>query len=195
MPTSFPIILLAKDKIGYQNLCKLVSIAYTEGFYYFPRIDKELLEKYSEGLICLSGPVQSPISYFYLNNQKDKALEELDFYKNLFKEDFYLEIQRHKMKKEEAKEFEKESWVIQKIEENEQKEEKLIGFYKELAHTNSIKIVATNDVHYHEKKDWKGHEILLNIQSGEACEIWERDSLGKPLCRVPNPKRKNLSRT
>jgi len=172
LPNGSPVVLLAKNNLGYQNLCKLSSIGFLEGFYYEPRIDKEILEAHKEGLICLSGDV-----------------DELEWYHGLFGDDFYLEIQRHPFSDDQIQ----ENWLIQKMRdysENQQKKnEKIIQLSKHLG----IGLVATNDVHYIEKDDWRAHEILLNVQSGETVEIWERDSAGNLKNKAPNPKRETTS--
>ena len=191
MPTSFPIILLVKDKIGYKNLCKLSSSGFIDGFYYFPRIDKEILQQHSEGLVCLSGPINSPIAYSLLEQTDEKALEEILWYREVFKDDFYFEMQRHPIHDEDMSRLTKEPWVIQKAENFVKRQELYIEKVMHFSKEYDIKCVATNDIHYLQKEDWKGHEILLNVQSGEPCEIWERDLQGNPKFRVPNPKRKN----
>ena len=92
-PTSFHLTLLAKNETGYRNLCKLSSAAYIDGFYYKPRIDKELLKAHSEGLIVLSGCLSSELSFYIQQGQAQKAEELLDFYRGIFApDDFYLEI-------------------------------------------------------------------------------------------------------
>ncbi|MBX7067226.1 MAG: DNA polymerase III subunit alpha [Parachlamydiales bacterium] len=172
LPSGLPITLLAKNNVGYKNLCKLSSIGFLEGFYYQPRIDKEVLEQYKDGLICLCG-----------------APEEARYYHNLFGEDFYLEIQRHPLVDVDVQ----ESWLLQKFRDftaaQDKKNEQIVALSKELG----IGLVATNDIHYIEKDDWRAHEILLNIQSGEVCEIWERDSAGNPKNKAPNPRRETAS--
>ena len=171
-PNGSAVVLLAKDLVGFKNLCKLSSIGFLEGFYYVPRIDKEALSAHKEGLICLSG---------------DPA--EAEWYHNLFGEDFYLEIQRHPKIDEEVQ----ESWLLQKMRDyvasQEKKNEELMTLSKKLG----VGLVATNDVHYIDQSDWRAHEILLNIQSGETCEIWERDSAGNPKNKAPNPRRETTS--
>lgn len=190
-PTSFPIVLLVKDKVGYTNLCKLSSSAYIEGFYYFPRIDKDILRQHKEGLICLSGPINSPIGHAILEGTEESAISEILWFKELFQDDFYFEVERHPLLDEDLPTLKKEAWVYQKADNFYKREEIYIEKVKELSQKFNIKCVATNDTHYLQKEDWKGHEILLNIQSGEPCEIWERDLQGNPRFRVPNPKRKN----
>jgi DNA polymerase III subunit alpha len=163
-----PVILLAKSMAGYQNLCKLSSLGFLEGFYYEPRIDKELLEKYKEGLICLSRDVAN-----------------VEWYHSLFGEDFYLELQRHPNVDENIS----ESWLLQKMQGFVEKERKINEELLALGKKLGIASVATNDIHYIDAEDWKAHEVLLNIQSGETCEIWERDSAGNAKNKALNPKR------
>lgn len=190
--SSSHITLLAKNDVGYKNLIKLSSKGFLEGFYYHPRIDFSLLEECKEGLICLSGCLNGPIAREILNGDDLSARKMLSFFQGLFGEDFYLELQRHKMTDLELQEdlMAKESWLIQHYLEWNQKQENvnetLIRYGKEL----NIKTVATQNSHYLERKDWKAHEILLNIQSGEPVEITEKDSFGNVKQRIPNPKRK-----
>jgi len=167
-----PIVLLAKNRLGYQNLCKLSSIGFLEGFYYQPRIDKETLAAHKEGLICLSGDVA-----------------EIEGYHKLFGADFYVEIQRHPFVDEQIQ----ENWLVQKMREYSENQQKKNEQLVELSRRLGLPLVATNDIHYIEKEDWRAHEILLNIHSGEVCEIWERDSAGNLKNKAPNPKRETTS--
>ncbi|HRW58376.1 MAG TPA: DNA polymerase III subunit alpha [Chlamydiales bacterium] len=189
---SYPVILLVKDKKGYQNLCKLSSAGFTDGFYYRPRIDKELLKEHCEGLICLSGPVSSLIGSAICDDDEEKLLEELEWFQDCFKEDFYFEVSRHHMSDQDLvnDKMKAESWVYQAYEEFVAKEDKVNKRLIELGKERGILCVATNDSHYLEREDWRAHEILLNIQSGEPCVIWERDSRGIAKQRIANPKRK-----
>lgn len=189
--TSFHLTVLAKNKQGYNNLCKLSSIGYLEGFYYNPRVDHETLKQYSEGLICLSGCLSSRLSHEILNGNKEHIENLIHWYLDTFKEDFYLEMMRHPMRPEdiEADGMHEESWLYQRYQETIAKQDKVNAKLLELAQQYTIKYVATNDSHYMEREDWRAHEILLNVQSGEPCEIWERDSMGNPKHRILNPKR------
>ncbi len=191
IPTGFPLILLAKNKQGYQNLCQLTSIAHVEGFYYTPRIDKQVLEKHSEGLICLSGSVQGKLSYLILQGREQELVEEAKWFASVFKDDFYLELQRHPMSEEDivTDGMDKESWLLQNYRDYVRNQEVVVSRLYKLGKELNISCVATNDSHYLYRADWKAHEILMNIQSGEPCEIWERDSFGNPKSRVLNPKR------
>lgn len=189
--TAYHLTLLAKNKQGYSNLCKLSSLGYIEGFYYYPRIDETLLKQYSEGLVCLSGCINGRLPNEILNGSPDSAGACIDFYRSIFKEDYYLEICRHPMNEEDmqADGMFQETWLTQQYQDYIRRQEKvnasLISYSKQLG----VPLVATNDVHYIERQDWKAHEILINVQSGEPCEIWEKDSFGVPKFKVPNPKR------
>ncbi len=146
------LILLAKDKQGYQNLSKLVSIGYTEGFYYKPRIDKEILEKYHEGLVCLSACLAGEVNQAILNNDMNEAKKVALWFKELFGEDYYLEIQNNGVK---------EQVLVN---------QKLIELSKEL----NIPLVATNDAHYSTREDAYNHEVLLCIQTGKKMSDEDR---------------------
>lgn len=191
VPAGFPLTLLAKNKVGYSNLCKLSSLAYTEGFYYTPRIDKEILEKYHEGLICLSGPLQGLLAYLIIQGKEEQLIKEARWFQALFQDDFYFELQRHPMSEEEiiADGMDKEGWLLQNYRDYIRNQEVVIARLVDIGKALNIKCVATQGSHYLVRSDWKAHEILMNIQSGEPCEIWEKDSFGNPKSRVLNPKR------
>lgn len=146
------LVLLVKNKIGYENLMKIVSSASIDGFYYKPRVDHEYLKNHSEGLIALSACLGGEVQSFILKHQLDKAKEAALFYKSVFKDDFYLELQYHGM------------------EEERKTSEVLIEMSKEL----DIPLVATNDVHYINKEDSRAHDILLCIQTGKTVEDEKR---------------------
>lgn len=137
------LVLIAKDKQGYANLVKLVSIAHCEGFYYKPRINFELIQKYSQGLICLSACVQGEVAYQILQKELVQARETAKKYKELFKDDYYIELQDHGLD-------------IQK-----RSNPDLINIAKEL----DIKMVITNDSHYLRKEDADFHDTLLCLQT------------------------------
>lgn len=188
---SYHLVLLAKDKEGYHNLCKLSSMGYLEGFYYTPRIDEEILRAHSKGLICLSGCINSRLAYEALFGTRESLLTQVRWYRDLFGDDYYLELQRHAMSEEDlqADGIYQESWLYQQYQDYNQKQNKFNNILLDIGKEFNIPLVATNDSHYIDRTDWKAHEILLNIQSGEPCEIWEKDSYGKPKFRVSNPKR------
>ena len=148
----YHLILLVKNNVGYQNLIKLVSSGFTEGFYSKPRIDKELLEKHHEGLICLSACLAGEVNRAILDEDLDKAEEVALWYKNLFGEDYYLEIQNN--------------GLPDQILANQ----KLI----ELSRKLDIPLVATNDAHYLKKEDSYIHEILLCMQTGKRITDEDR---------------------
>ena len=139
------LILLAKDNEGYKNLTKLVSIGFTEGFYYKPRIDKEVLEKYHKGLICCSACLAGELPQAILKGDMLEAEKTAMWFKNVFGEDYYLEIQNNGINEQVL--------VNQKL--------------VELSRKLNIPLVATNDSHYLKKEDAYNHEILLCIQTGK----------------------------
>lgn len=135
------LVLLAKNEIGYKNLSMLNTIAFRDGFYYKPRIDYKTLEKYSEGLICLSACLAGDIPKYILSEQYDKAEQLILWFKSVFKDDFYLEIQHNGIAEQEI--------VNQKI--------------REYAKKFNIKKVATNDVHYLFKDDAEMQDVLMCV--------------------------------
>ena len=139
------LILLAKNQQGYKNLCKIVSIGFLEGFYYKPRIDKEVLRQYSEGLICMSACIAGEIPELLLAGDYEGARDLAAEYKDIFGENFYIELQNHGLEQE--------------LRINPQ----LIQIAREL----DIKPVATNDLHYVDAADADMHDILLCIQTGK----------------------------
>ena len=140
----FHLVLLAKNEEGYKNLIKLTSIAHLQGFYYKPRIDKEILKQHSEGIIALSACLQGEIPRLIINNQTKKAEEVLQEYKKIFGENFYLEVQDHPNLREQK--------TVNK------------AIFK-LAKKYKIPLVATNDVHYLKEEDAEIQDILLCVQT------------------------------
>lgn len=189
--TAYHLVLLAKNKTGYHNLCKLSSSGFIEGFYYNPRIDNELLKQHSEGLVCLSGCINSLVAQEVIGGKLESALETIRWHHELFGEDYYLELQRHQMSEQDLvkDDMYQESWLHQQYQDYIAQQQKVNDFLIKTSKELGIRLVATNDCHYLEREDWKAHEIQLNVQSGEPCEIWEKDSQGNPKFRVPNPKR------
>jgi DNA polymerase-3 subunit alpha len=151
---SYHLTLLAKNLEGYKNLMKLITRAHLEGFYYKPRVDKELLEEYKNGVIALSGCLAGEIPRKILANQFEEAEEKIKEYQKIFGEDFYLEINYHP-----------------KIEESKIVKEALIRFSKKLG----IPAVATYDTHYLKPEDAEAHDILLAVQTGN--KVFEEDRL------------------
>ncbi len=142
------LILLAKNMEGYKNLIRLVSLGFTEGYYYKPRVDNELLSKYSNGIICSSACLAGAIPQYLLSNNYEEAKKQAELYANIFKDGFYLELQDHNYP--------------------EQKEVNtgLIRLSKEL----SLPLIATNDAHYISKSDARLQNILLCVQTGKTVE-------------------------
>ena len=141
----YRIIFLAKNKNGYQNLSKMCSLGYTKGFYYVPRIDRDIVEKFKEDLIVLSGNMNGEIAGKILNVGETQAEEALLWWKSLFKEDFYLEMMRH----------------------GQEDEDRANEVLKKFAHKHEIQIVPTNNSYYVNKEDANAHDILLCVKDGE----------------------------
>lgn len=190
--TSYQLVFLAKDNSGYHNLCKLSSIGYLEGFYYFPRIDRDAISKHSSGLICTEGGLGSRLAYEILEGDEESVKEHVEWHKQTFGKDYYFELQYHPMSEEDINQegMYQESWLIQQYEGFIKKQEQVNQEIIRLAKEYSIPLLATNDSHYINREDWRPHEVLLNVQSGEPVELYEKDSAGNPKFRVPNPKRK-----
>ncbi len=147
------LVLLAKNNTGYKNLMKIVSSGFTEGFYYKPRIDFEVLEKYSDGIIALSACLSGNVSKAILKNNYEKAKEIALKLNGIFGQDnFYLELQ------------------INGIEEQNLVNQNIIKISKE----TKIPLIATNDAHYLRRQDAKAHEILLCIQTGKNINDEDR---------------------
>ncbi|NGX50876.1 MAG: DNA polymerase III subunit alpha [Chlamydiae bacterium] len=188
----YPLILLAKNRVGYRNLCKISSIGFLEGFYYTPRVDREILEAHAEGLICLSGPIQGRLAQFIIQDREEEMDEEIAWCRRVYGENFYFELQRHSMSNEQIQSegIDGESWLYQRYLDYVKNQEKVVSRLISLSKERGVAALATNDTHYIHREDWRAHEILMNVQSGEPCEIIERDSFGNPRGRSLNPKRK-----
>ena len=149
------LILLAKNMTGYHNLIKLSSLSFIEGLYYKPRIDRELLERYHEGLICSSACLAGEVARAIYAQDFEKAEEIILWYKNLFGEDYYLEVMRHETKIPggDKKVFVQQQMVNEKI--------------FELGAKHGVKIIATNDVHFVAAEDGPAHDRLICISTNE----------------------------
>lgn len=148
----FHLILLAKNNVGYYNLCRLNSIAWVEGFYYKPRIDFETLLKYKDGLICLSACIAGQLPRLFLADRPEDAYQLAKKYKEVFGEDYYIEIQRHGIADEDA--------VMPQL--------------IKLARDLDIKVVVTNDVHYLNKEDAEIQDVMLCVQMGKYVDDTDR---------------------
>lgn len=154
-------LLLAKDEVGYKNLSKLCSLGFTEGLYgEYPRIDKELLLQYHEGLIATSCCLAAEIPNTILEGDIEKAEELVKWWLDLFGEDYYIELQRHRGLEN----------IDGRGKSQEDINQVLLGFAKKY----NIKVIATNDAHYVEEEDWKPHDILLCINTGNKLEEQNR---------------------
>lgn len=152
----FHLVLLCKNETGYKNLIKMVSLAWTEGFYKKPRIDRELLKQHHDGLIalsaCLAGEIPRALSYGNYEKAKETAL----FYKDIFGEDFYIELQDHDLADEKRN----------------------LPLLLKLARECNIPPVATNDVHYIEKEDARAQQVLVCIQTNKTIADDDRLEFG-----------------
>ncbi len=149
------LILLAKNKTGYKNLCKLSSKAFTEGYYYNARIDHELLEQYHEGIICCSACLGGEVPQKIMNGDFEGAEQSVLWFKNLFGDDYYLEMQRHQTDKPNAD----QSTFARQQEVNK--------VLIDLARKHNIKLVATNDVHFVEEEHGEAHDRLICLSTGK----------------------------
>ena len=141
----YQIVFLAKNKNGYHNLAKLSSLAYTKGFYYVPRIDKELIEQYKEDLIVLTGNLYGEVPSKILNVGEKQAEDSLLWWKDQFKDDLYIELMRH----------------------NQEDEKRVNPVLVKFSKKHNIKIVATNCNYYCNQEDANAHDILLCVKDGE----------------------------
>ena len=149
------LILLAKNLKGYKNLIKIVSHGWTEGFYSHPRTDHSELEKYHEGIICCSACLGGEVPQLIMNGQMNQARETIQWFKNVFGDDYYLELQRHKATVARANHetYEKQCLV----------NDALMQFAKEL----DIKLICTNDSHFVNEEDADAHERLICLSTGK----------------------------
>ncbi len=160
------LILIAKDNEGYENLMKLVSLSFLEGFYYKPRVDLEILKKYSKGLIASSACLAGFINRAILSDNYEKAKEIANQYIDIFgKDDFYIELQHNGLKEQ----------VLAN--------QKLIKLAREL----NLKMIATNDAHYLKREDSYSHEVLLCVQTGKKMTDEDRMRMGSDEFYIKSP--------
>ncbi len=141
----YQIVMLAKNKNGYHNLAKMASVAYTEGFYYVPRIDKNIVEKYKEDIIVLTGSLYGEVPGKILNIGENQAEEALLWWKEQFGDDLYVEIMRH----------------------GQEDERRVNEVLIPMAKRHQVKMVASNNTYYIKKEDANAHDILLCVKDGE----------------------------
>ena len=156
--SGYHLVVLAKNKKGYHNLIKLVSKAWTEGFYMRPRTDRAELEKYHEGLIVCSACVAGEVPRKILQGKFEEAEEAIQWYKNLFGDDFYLELQRHKATVARANH---EANDLQQVANENQ-----IEYSKK----NGVKLVCTNDVHFVDEEHAEAHDRLICLSTGKDLD-------------------------
>ena len=156
------LVLLAKNETGYHNLCKIISSGWTEGYHYKPRIDHELLEKYHEGLIVASACLAGEVPRAIYNGDYEKAKQIVLWYKSIFGEDYYLELQRHKTDKPGG---DKEVYEHQKV-----VNEALL----KLAVETGVKLIATNDVHFVLEEHGEAHDHLICLSTGKKMSDADR---------------------
>jgi DNA polymerase-3 subunit alpha len=162
--SNYHLVLLAKNLTGYRNLIQLTTKAQLEGFYYRPRVDKELLERYHQGLIALSACIVGEVPSLILQGRLEEAKQAALWYKETFG-DFYFEIQRHP------------------IPELEQLNQQLIPISQEL----EIPLVATNDVHYVNKEDASAHDLLLCIGTNSSIHDQKRIKMAGDFYYLKSP--------
>ncbi|MDG3582453.1 DNA polymerase III subunit alpha [Galbibacter pacificus] len=141
----YQVVMLAKNKNGYHNLAKMSSVAYTKGFYYVPRIDKNIVEKYKEDIIVLTGNLYGEVPSKLLNVGEIQAEEALLWWKEQFGDDLYVEIMRH----------------------DQEDENRVNTELVQLANKHNVKLIATNNTYYISKDDANAHDILLCVKDGE----------------------------
>jgi len=164
--SQYHLVLLAENNKGYENLMKIVSEGFINGFYYKPRVDYSVLEKYSEGIIALSSCLAGEVQQYILDHNYDKAKETALIYNRIFgQNNFYLELQDHGIRE-------------QKI-----VNQQLIKLSKEI----NIPLVITNDVHYISKEDSKVHDVLLCIQTGKTIDEEGRMRFPSPEFYLKSP--------
>ena len=160
---NYHLVVLAKNKIGYQNLIYLSSLAYIDGFYYKPRFSFDVLEKHHEGLIISSACANGEIPFSLWSGEEKKATDIANKYKEVFKDDFYLEIMTH------AYDTDKEQEI---------KEKKLAILLYRMSKELGIKAICTQDTHYARKEDWEAHDVLLAIQTLDVIKNPNRLTFG-----------------
>ncbi len=158
----YHLTLLAKNLIGFKNLIKMASIAYLEGYYYIPRIDKELLQAHHEGLICLSGCASSEFSEWILKDRLDEAEKVCTWFAQLFGKDFYVEIQNNGIE-------------VQRL---------CAQGAIDIANRLGLPLVATSDAHYLRREDAPAHDVLLCINTGKTLNDPNRMRYGNGDGRV-----------
>lgn len=156
--SGYHLLLLAKNPKGYENLCKMISVAWIDGNYYRPRIDKNLLEKYHDGIIVASACLGGEIPQLIIAGKTDEAEKTIMWFKQIFGDDYYLEIQRHKTDKPGA-----DTLVYHR-------QKQVNAVILELAAKTNTKVIATNDVHFVEEEHAEAHDRLICLSTGKDLD-------------------------
>lgn len=156
--SGYHLVLLAKNKVGYKNLSRIVSLGWLEGFYYRARIDHELLEKYSEGIIALSACLGGEIHKKIESGNLEDAEKSVLWYKKVFGDDYYLELQRHETDK------------LRASTDTFEKQQRQNAILIDLARKTGVKLIATNDVHFVEEEHADAHEHLICLSTGKDLD-------------------------
>ncbi len=159
-PSGWHLILLAKNEVGYHNLVKLVSKAWVDGYYHRPRTDHKELEKYHEGLIASSACLAGELPYYIRRGQMEKAEESVKWFKNLFGDDFYIELMRHEVKNPNQR-ANHETFIEQK---------KVEPHLIELARKYNVKLICSNDSHFVDEENAEAHDRLLCLATGKDLD-------------------------
>lgn len=169
---TYHIVLLAKNAEGYRNLMKISSIAHLEGYYYRPRMDHELLKKHSRGIICTSACPLGEVGQALLENSYEEARQIASRYADIFKDDFYLEIQRHEYEKwiDKAQNQDIKNYLTEMHESENKWNEGIIKLSRDLG----IPLIATNDAHYIKPEDATAQDALVCISTGKNMEDTKR---------------------
>lgn len=166
------LLLLAKNKTGYKNLMKISTIAHLEGYYYRPRVSRELIKEYSEGLICTSACAKGEIAQALIDGKYEKAIETARWFQEVFGEDYYLELQRHNHKDfiDQAKEQAIKDELLRQAEAEKAINEGVVKISRQLG----IPLVATNDAHYIKQEDAVAQDVLVCVATGKNVSDIQR---------------------
>lgn len=163
----YHLTLLAKDDEGYKNLMKLTTKAHVDGYYYKPRVNREILEQYSKGLICMTGCLRGELPSAVLEKDNSKIEEIIEWYSRVFKDNYYLEMQHHP---------------------NIENQKVVNEAFKNLAKEHNLPLVVSCDSHYLQSEDMEAHEILLCVQTGAKLDDEGRFSMKGEIFDLPDPK-------
>lgn len=184
---NFHLLLLAKDKEGYENLMKITSIAHLEGYYYRPRVDRETLAKYSKGLICTSACPQGEIGQALISGNYQEAKKSAEWFLEVFGRDYYLEVQRHEYGKFIADV--ENAQIRSELSKMVENEKAIFQGVKKLSRELGIPIVATNDAHYVKAEDATAQDSLVCIATGKnVSDVTRLRFIDSPTYYLKTPK-------